>query len=166
MAIRPATDADSPHFEDAFFADRVARQTSGRGVLLTSWNDMELIGHLYIRVEPPEQPAVRMALPAVPFIQAITITPQHQGNGHARDLVTAAERLLHTHGHTKVGIAVPVEHVDAARLFTRLGYREQPHSPHLPAHRHLAAHRPPLPPGNLLRPRQTPPVARPPGPSR
>ncbi|MEV4314447.1 GNAT family N-acetyltransferase [Actinocrispum sp. NPDC049592] len=129
MEIRPATDSDSPHFEEAFFADRLARQNSGRGWLLTGWHDAELIGHLYIRVEPPEQPAVRIALPAVPFIQGINVAPPHQGNGHAKTLVTAAERLLHTHGHTKVGIAVPVEHVDAARLFTRLGYREQPHSP-------------------------------------
>jgi GNAT superfamily N-acetyltransferase len=62
--VRPASDADLATLaavlgERHFFADRLARQQRGGGVLLVAWLDGRPVGDVYLDCEPAEEPEVR-----------------------------------------------------------------------------------------------------------
>lgn len=134
VEIRPAQAADLVVLVDAFgdedfFADRIARQRAGRGVLLTAWADSVPIGDVYLWLEPADEPEVRQHLPGVPLLNHVEVHPDHRNQGIGTELVWAAERMLAERGYDQVALAVRIDNIDAYRLYARLGYRVWPHPP-------------------------------------
>ncbi|MFL6141527.1 MAG: GNAT family N-acetyltransferase [Labedaea sp.] len=134
LEVRPARLADLEALVGAlgqqqFFIDRLARQNSGRGILLTAWKGARAQGDVYLRLEPAEEPEIRMLLPGVPFLTHLEVVPRYQNRGIGTQLITAAERHLHRLGHDQVALAVEITNLDAARLYKRLGYTHWNHNP-------------------------------------
>jgi GNAT superfamily N-acetyltransferase len=134
LTIRPARPEDLTSLirrlgQGRFFADRLARQRDERGVLLTAWHGGTVIGDVYLWLEPAEEPEIRTFLPGVPLVTHLEIHRDHRCLGAGTRLIRAAEQWLTRLGHAEVALAVEVNNRAAARLYTRLGYREWPHPP-------------------------------------
>lgn len=134
LTIRPAQPEDLEHLtrrlgQGRFFADRLDRQSNECGVLLTAWQAGVVVGDVYLWLEPAEEPEIRMHLPGVPLITHLEVHPKHRKQGIGTRLVDAAEQLLVRSGFREVALAVEVTNTRAAKLYSRLGYEEWPHSP-------------------------------------
>nr|WP_042192042.1 GNAT family N-acetyltransferase [Kibdelosporangium sp. MJ126-NF4]CEL20447.1 acetyltransferase [Kibdelosporangium sp. MJ126-NF4]CTQ97672.1 acetyltransferase [Kibdelosporangium sp. MJ126-NF4] len=134
VRIRPATDADlvvliSALGDEDFFADRLARQTSDHGVLLTAWEHDTPIGAVYVWLERAEEAEIREHLPGVPLLNHVEVRSGYRNRRIGTKLVIAAEKLLVERGHTRVALAVRTDNPDAYRLYERLGYEQWPHPP-------------------------------------
>lgn len=134
LVIRPATPADLRALARAlgqaqYFADQVARQADGDGILLTAWKDGLPKGDVYLRLEPAEEAEIRAHLPGVPLLTHLEVLPGYRNRGIGTRLVSAAERHLRTLKFDRVALAVEVTNTDAARLYERLGYRNWNHDP-------------------------------------
>jgi GNAT superfamily N-acetyltransferase len=110
-----------------FFADRIDRQSTGRGMLLTAWHDADPIGVLYLWLEPAEEAELRSRLPGTPILNHLEIHADHRGGGMGTKLMQAAERRLRKLGFGQVALAVEVTNDRAAALYTRLGYADWPY---------------------------------------
>lgn len=133
MRIRPAQPEDLPSLarrmgQGQYFADRLDRQRKGRGILLTAWQAGMVIGDVYLWLEPAEEPEIRTHLPDTPLVTHLEIHPDHQRLGVGTSLLRASEWLLARRGYGEVALAVEVGNKGAERLYTRLGFREWPHS--------------------------------------
>src|SRR3954465_14904905 len=109
LEVRPARLADLEALVGAlgqqqFFVDRLARQNSGRGILLTGWKDGHPQGDVYLRLEPAEEPEIRQWLPGVPFLTHLEVVPRYQNRGIGTRLIAAAERHLHPLGNDQVAL--------------------------------------------------------------
>ncbi|WP_176946725.1 GNAT family N-acetyltransferase [Lentzea fradiae] len=132
MTIRPARPDDLASLtsrlrQNGYFADRLARQARGDGVLLTAWQAGLLVGVVYLWLEVAEEPEIREHLPGTPLITHLEVHRDHRGKGIGTRLIGAAEHLLTRCGFTKVALAVELRNRAAARLYTRLGYHVWPH---------------------------------------
>lgn len=132
LHIRPASTTDLAALarelgQRPYFADRLARQRDGRGLLLTAWRAGRPIGDVYLWLEPAEEPEIREHLPGIPLLTHLEIHADHRHQGTGTKLIQAAERELATLGHDRVALAVEVTNHGAANLYHRLGYREWPH---------------------------------------
>lgn len=132
LAIRPARRGDLASLtqrlgQRRFFADRLDRQDSGLGVLLTAWHEGVVVGDVYLWLEPAEEPEIREHLPGVPLVTHLEVHPDHRRQGLGTRILGAAERLLVSRGYSEVALAVEVSNTEAAKLYTRLGYQEWPH---------------------------------------
>ncbi|MGW6445754.1 GNAT family N-acetyltransferase [Lentzea sp. NPDC055074] len=132
MRIRPARPDDLPSLarrlgQRRYFADRLDRQRDDRGVLLTAWHGGEVIGVVYLWLEPAEEPEIRAHLPLTPLITHLEVHPDWQRKGVGTSLIRASERLLTSRGCADVALAVEVGNDDAERLYADLGFREWPH---------------------------------------
>jgi GNAT superfamily N-acetyltransferase len=110
-----------------FFTDRLARQSAGRGMLLTAWRGARPIGVLYLWLEPAEEAELRTHLPGTPILNHLEIHADHRGGGTGTKLMRAAERRLRKLGFGQVALAVEVTNKRAARLYARLGYVDWPY---------------------------------------
>ncbi|KOV88359.1 GNAT family N-acetyltransferase [Nocardia sp. NRRL S-836] len=133
VTIRPARPEDLGSLagrlgQDRFFADRLDRQSESRGVLLTAWRGGLVIGDVYLWLEPAEEPEIRRYLPETPLVTHLEIHRDHRRQGVGTSLIGAAERLLADRGHDEVALAVEIGNTAAAKLYTRLGYRDWGHS--------------------------------------
>jgi GNAT superfamily N-acetyltransferase len=133
LTIRPAQPEDLPSLarrmgQGQYFADRLDRQRTGRGVLLTAWRAGVVIGDVYLWLEPAEEPEIRTHLPGTPLVTHLEVHPDHQRLGAGTGLLLASEWLLARRGHGSVALAVEVGNDGAERLYTRLGFREWPHA--------------------------------------
>lgn len=133
VAIRQAVGVDLPSLVRAlgqpeFFADRLARQRRGRGVLFTAWLDSEPIGDVYLWLEPAEEPEIRTHLPGVPLLTHLEVLPCHRNRGVGTKLIEAIENHLLAHGFDRVALAVELTNDSAARLYHRLGFFDWGHS--------------------------------------
>lgn len=134
LHIRPACAADLTALvkeldQEPYFADRLARQHDGHGVLLALWRGDHAIGDVYLWLEPAEEPEIREHLPGVPLLTHLEIRADHRHQGLGTALIRAAEHELTVRGHRHVALAVEVTNSGAAKLYDRLGYREWPHPP-------------------------------------
>lgn len=132
LEIRPALPTDLTTLADAlgdreFFADRIARQRGGRGVLLTAWEDSRPVGVVYVWLEPADEAEVRKYLPGVPLLHHLEVAAERRDHGIGTRLVKAAERVLLARGYDQVALAVELKNVGAARLYVRLGFRRWAH---------------------------------------
>lgn len=132
LTIRPARPDDLGSLtrrlgQGRFFADRLARQSKGLGVLLTAWHADLVVGVVYLWLEDAEEPEILEHLPRTPLITHLEIHPEHRGMGVGTELIGEAERLLVSNGVREMALAVEVNNEAAARLYTRLEYREWPH---------------------------------------
>lgn len=113
--------------EGPLFADRMTRQADGRGTLLAAWLGAVPIGVIYLWLEPAEEDELRERLPGTPILNHLEIREGHRGGGTGTKLITAAERRLRKLRYEQVALAVEVSNRRAARLYTRLGYRDWPY---------------------------------------
>jgi GNAT superfamily N-acetyltransferase len=133
LEIRPAQPGDLDSLveflgQQPYFAERLAWQHAGRGILLTAWKDGQPQGDVYLRLDLAEEPEIREHLPGVPFLTHLEVRPGYRNRGIGTKLIKAAEAHLHRLGHTQVALAVEINNVDAARLYKRLGYLPWPHT--------------------------------------
>lgn len=134
LVIRPARPDDLGALAEAlgqaeFFAEHLARQADGRGVILTAWQGGAPKGDVYLRFEPAEEPEIRDQLPDVPLLTHLEVVPGYRNRGIGTRLIRAAERYLRERGYRRVALAVEVTNTDAARLYKRLGYRDWSNPP-------------------------------------
>lgn len=133
VRIRPAEPTDLAALVEEldqrlYFTDRLARQASGRGVLLTAWRDRRPIGDVYLWLEEAEERPIREHLPDTPLLTHLEVHRDYRNRGTGTDLVGAAEKELANCGFAKVALAVEIGNHDAKRLYHRLGYEEWEHS--------------------------------------
>ena len=91
VEIRPGSAADLVALVAAlgqrdFFADRLARQHEGRGVLLVAWLAHRPVGDVYLLREPADVPEVRRYLPGVPQLDHLGRGPGDPAFGVADEI--------------------------------------------------------------------------------
>jgi GNAT superfamily N-acetyltransferase len=113
--------------DQEFFADRLARQAEGRGVLLLAFSDGLPVGTVYLWRERADEQEVRAHLPKVPLLNHVEVLAGHRNRLVGTRLVGEAERVLAELGHDQVALAVNVDNTNAERLYKRLGYQRWEH---------------------------------------
>jgi GNAT superfamily N-acetyltransferase len=132
MEVRPASGADLGALVAAlgqrpFFADCLARQGSGRGVLLVAWVGGRPVGDVFLTWEPADEPEVRRWLPGVPRLVHLEVLGPLQRRGIGTTLIRAGEDAARRLGHQRLALGVEVCNHDARRLYERLGYADWGH---------------------------------------
>jgi GNAT superfamily N-acetyltransferase len=132
VEIRPARAEDllavpAELGDQEFFADRLARQADGRGVLLLALSGGLPVGTAYLWRERADEPEVRAHLPEVPLLNHVEVLAGHRNRLVGTRLVGEAESILAGLGHEQVALAVNVDNANAERLYKRLGYQRWEH---------------------------------------
>jgi GNAT superfamily N-acetyltransferase len=115
--------------QECFFADRLARQDAGRGVLLVALVDGRPVGDVYLWLEPAEEPEVRRYLPGVPLLGHLEVLPELRGQGIGTEVMRAAEDTLRRLGHQRVALGVDMDNHRATALYQRLHYIDWGYAP-------------------------------------
>jgi GNAT superfamily N-acetyltransferase len=134
VQIRPGADAELPALVEAlgqrpFFADRLARQHQGRGLLLVAWLGDRPVGDVYLLREPADIPKVRRYLPGVPQLEHLEVMGPLQRRGIGTALIRAGEDTARRLGDEQLALGVGLANVEARRLYERLGYVHWGHGP-------------------------------------
>jgi GNAT superfamily N-acetyltransferase len=132
VVIRPAQEADLAALvamlaDEDFFVDRLARQSEGKGVLLTAWIGNVPIGVVYLWLEDADEEEVREHLPGMPLLNHIEVHPDHRNQGVGTELLTDAETRLVKLGHDRVALAVRTDNLRVRSLYKRLSYEMWPY---------------------------------------
>jgi len=135
MEIRPASAGDLEPLvavfgsERRFFADCLARQEAGGGVLLVAWLDGWPVGDVFVDLGPADEPEARRHLPGVPTLVHLEVLGRLQRRGISTALVHAGEDATRRLGHHRVALGVGLDNPGARRLYERLGYSDWGHGP-------------------------------------
>lgn len=134
VEIRSARPDDLPALaprlgQKEFFADRLARQSECRGVLLVARDDRGLLGVVYLWLEPAEESEIRRHLPKVPLLTHLEVLARERGRGIGTLLIDQTEQFARELGHDRIALAVRTDNIGAAKLYERLGYRDWGHGP-------------------------------------
>jgi GNAT superfamily N-acetyltransferase len=134
LQIRPGAEAELPALVGAlgqrpFFADRLARQHQGRGLLLVAWLGDRPVGDVYLLREPADVPEVRRYLPGVPQLDHLEVVGALQRRGIGTALIGAGEDTARRLGDQRLALGVGLANVEARRLYERLGYVDWGHGP-------------------------------------
>jgi GNAT superfamily N-acetyltransferase len=134
VEIRPGSAADLVALVAAlgqrdFFADRLARQHQGRGVLLVAWLAARPVGDVYLLREPADVPKVRQYLPGVPQLDHLEVVGPLQRRGIGTALIQAGEDTARRLEDERLALGVGLANIDARRLYERLGYVDWGHGP-------------------------------------
>jgi GNAT superfamily N-acetyltransferase len=134
IQIRPGAATELPALVEAlgqrpFFADRLARQHQGRGVLLVAWLDDHPVGDVYLLREPADVPKVRLHLPGVPQLDHLEVMGPLQRRGIGTALIHAGEDTARRLGDEQLAPGVGLANIHARRLYERLGYVDWGHGP-------------------------------------
>jgi GNAT superfamily N-acetyltransferase len=132
LEIRPGSAADLPALvaalgERHWFADRLARQEHGGGVVLVAWLDSRPVGEVFLEWEPATEPEVRRHLPGVPRLDHLEVPGPLWGRGIGTALIGAAEDTARQLGHERIALGVGLDNPRARRLYERLGYADWGH---------------------------------------
>ena len=133
MEIRPASAGDLEPLvavfgsERRFFADCLARQQAGGGVLLVAWLAGRPAGDVFLSLGPADEAGVRRHLPAVPLLVHLEVLGPVQRRGIGTALVRAGEDTARRLGHDRIALGVGLDNPAARRLYERLGYRDWGH---------------------------------------
>ncbi|MFB9687631.1 GNAT family N-acetyltransferase [Amycolatopsis plumensis] len=130
--VRPARFADLLPFAAAiddgnFIVDRLRRQHNGLGVLFFAWLGTRPAGDVYLWLEQAEERPIRRHLPGVALLTHLQVHPELRNLGVGAALVEAVEQYLAERGRDRVALGVRTDNPAAARLYTRLGYRDWGH---------------------------------------
>jgi ribosomal protein S18 acetylase RimI-like enzyme len=130
--VRSARSADLEPFAAAlgdreFLIDRLSRQRKDRGVLFVAWLRYVPAGDVYLWLEEAEELPIRRHLPGVALLTHLQVHDELRNRGVGRALVAAVERHLRENGRERVALAVRTDNPAAARLYSRLGYRDWGH---------------------------------------
>ena len=115
--------------QERYFADRLARQDSGRGMLLVALLDGRPVGGVYLWLEPAEEADVRRYLPGVPLLGHLEVLPELRGRRIGTEIMRVAEERLRRLGHERVALGVDMDNHRAAALYERLGYSHWGYAP-------------------------------------
>jgi len=107
-----------------YIADRLARQTADRGLLLAAWCDGRPVGSVYLWLEDAEEPELREHLPGVPLITHLEVFEPDRNQGFGRELVQAGEHELRRRHFAVAALAVEYSNKAAVRFYERLGYQD------------------------------------------
>jgi GNAT superfamily N-acetyltransferase len=110
--------------ERHWFADRLARQQRGGGVVLVAWLKGRPVGEVFLDCEPANEPEVRRQLPGVPRLDHLEVPGPFQGRGIGTALIRAAEATARQFGHERIALGVGLDNPKARRLYERLGYAD------------------------------------------
>ena len=110
-----------------FFADCLAKQVAGGGVLLVAWLGGWPVGDVFLDRGPAEEPEIRRWLPGVPRLNHLEVLGPLQRRGIGTALLRAGEASARKLGHRRVALGVGVDNPDARRLYERLGYADWGH---------------------------------------
>jgi ribosomal protein S18 acetylase RimI-like enzyme len=132
MEIRRASDGDLSALvavlgQRHFFADCLARQRGGHGVLLVAWFDGRPVGDVLLSWEPADEPEVRRRLPGVPQLGHLEVLGPFRRRGIGTALIRAGEDTARRLGHERLVLGVGVDNAAARRLYERLGYVDWGH---------------------------------------
>ncbi|GAA0466522.1 hypothetical protein Aca07nite_76880 [Actinoplanes capillaceus] len=122
VSIRTASDEDvrklveNPHHRRHF----LEHLGNGRGILLFAQRAEVLVGHVFLRLGPAEEPELRAGLPGVPLLQHLEVLEGHKRGGVARQLLTEAEQRLYALGHRQVALGVSPDNEAAIALYRSL----------------------------------------------
>ncbi len=89
-----------------------------RGDFLVSDDDDRLLGCVYLRLEPRSAEAAPVA-----HLGLLSVHPECQGRGLARELMAAAERTLSRQGVRRVELSVVDLREDLPGFYRRFGYQ-------------------------------------------
>ena len=132
LEIRPGTAADLPALvaalgERHWFADRLARQERGGGMVLVAWLEGRPVGEVFLECEPATEPEVRRHLPGVPRLDHLEVPGPLWGRGIGTALIRAAEDTARQLGYDQIALGVGLDNSRARRLYERLGYADWGH---------------------------------------
>jgi GNAT superfamily N-acetyltransferase len=132
VGVTPATADQLPDLVASFgqheyFADRLARQARGEGVVLVAWLDEQPVGDVYLWRSPVDEPEIREHLPGVPELNHLEVLADYRGHGIGTQIITHAERVAACLGYERIAIGVGVDNPRAHRLYLRLGYLDWGH---------------------------------------
>jgi GNAT superfamily N-acetyltransferase len=90
--IRPGSDGDLAALvavlgQRHVFAERLARQRRGGGVLPVAWLDGRPVGDVFLECEPAEEPELRWRLPGVPRLDHLEVLGPLQRRGIGTALI-------------------------------------------------------------------------------
>jgi GNAT superfamily N-acetyltransferase len=113
--------------DEAFFADRVAKQATGHGVLFVAQQDDQLVGTVYLWLAEAEEPPIREHLEGVPLLTHLKVVPDLRNGGIGTRLIFEVERHARKLGYSRIALAVEENNEDARRLYQRLDYEDWTH---------------------------------------
>jgi GNAT superfamily N-acetyltransferase len=110
-----------------YFADRLARQDRGEGVVLVAWLEGRAVGDVYLWCAPVDEPEICEHLTGVPMLNHLEVHPDRRGQGIGTAIIEQAERLAVQMGHRRLSIGVGIDNPRAYDLYLRLGYTDWGH---------------------------------------
>jgi GNAT superfamily N-acetyltransferase len=125
--IRPVSEHELPAVvagldQLRYFADRLARQRLGRGVLLVAWAEGTAVGDVYLRLEPLD--AEELAdLGDAPQVTHLEVLPPNRKQGIGSALMRGVETIAWRRGYRRIALGVAADNADAVRLYQGLGYQ-------------------------------------------
>lgn len=146
MEIRACADSElaalvATFGQREFFADCLAGQHAGGGVLLVARVGSQAVGDVFLGRHPAEEAEVRRRLPGVPRLVHLEVLGPFQRRGSA--LVRAGEDTARRLGHDRTALGVGLDNRGARRLYERLGFTAWGHVPSSPAGRNAPTTAPP-----------------------
>jgi ribosomal protein S18 acetylase RimI-like enzyme len=118
-----AADDVSQHVsQQSLLRDRLGRRDAGKGELLIAARGATVLGHVYIWLEPAEEPEIRDALPGAPLIMNLWVRADSRRRGVGSTLIREAERWLVREGHDRVVLGVDPDNLEAVDLYKALHY--------------------------------------------
>jgi GNAT superfamily N-acetyltransferase len=104
---------------------RFRRQEAGLGTYLVAWSDGDPVGKGEIRWDGCAAPEVAQRFPGCPEVNGLDVwPPERRSHGIGSAILLAAETLVTSAGHERIGLGVTDENWRAARLYLRLGYAD------------------------------------------
>lgn len=123
-AARPEDlgDLDRRFGQGYLFAERLSRQADERGLLLLGLLAGEIVGCVYLWLEPAEEPEIR-ELDHAALISHLRIQDAHQGRRFGRELLDVAETVLCELWYSTAVLGVDPEDETLIGWYEELGYR-------------------------------------------
>jgi ribosomal protein S18 acetylase RimI-like enzyme len=113
--------------DEAFFADRVAKQAAGHGVLLVAQQADRIVGTVYLWLAEAEEAPIQEHLAGVPLLTHLKVIPDLRNGGIGTQLIFEVERHARERGHSRIALAVEENNEAARRLYVRLDYQDWTH---------------------------------------
>lgn len=127
LELRPARDADVPSLIALPFsgglpgkhANRLARQDRDEARYLVAVVDDQIIGHLLLKWDCPEDATVRPLVGSCAEVEDFVVDPALTGRGVGSAMLDHAARLCRARGETRLGLAVGLEITYARGFYER-----------------------------------------------
>jgi GNAT superfamily N-acetyltransferase len=136
--MRPATEFDLPQLEALPFSgglpskhrDRLLRQLGGQAVYVLAKQEVEIVGHLLLKWDCPEDRHVRTITASCAEIEDFVVKPALRRQGIGSAMLDHAARLCLDRGIANLGLGVGLGNPDARALYERRGFALVPESDH------------------------------------